>query len=392
MVIVIILNFLFIGLFMILVKLIYQEIKVKISQKASGILLSSNLNFNQIILILNLKQILVVWTSITIIKLGEFSLFPGKDLVLISAALVSIKILNSSKEVLVADICSALSVLILGVVIGLGSHGSVLEPLSNLLASVTLVIPLLMWLTMLFSTFLICLFPQMKIILPVITSVIITLVILSSVKKVKLKHTILSLILVLATLSSIFMPKHPGKIVFHMDSLINNSFYENQVPNLSQSRTGSREILRMEKMYLQNNQETIRATSQKKMFELKRDFLIVSYISNEHQCELNAIDVSDQNMFVKAFLRVILPLPRSISQFITANGLFSSLKLQGFAKDCRALIGSQITASILRIESFDNLTCSQMNPDGFYHGRSIIRDFVSSFLSNFWTAIDHLSL
>merc|ERR1712170_306374 len=70
------------------------------------------------------------------------------------------------------------------------------------------------------------------------------------------------------------------------------------------------------------------------------------------------------------------PLPRSISQFITANGLFSSLKLQGFAKDCRALIGSQITASILRIESFDNLTCSQMNPDGFYHGRSIIRDFV----------------
>merc|ERR1711976_571545 len=87
-----------------------------------------------------------------------------------------------------------------------------------------------------------------------------------------------------------------------------------------------------------------------------------------------------------------LPLPRSISQFITANGLFSSLKLQGFAKDCRALIGSQITASILRIESFDNLTCSQMNQDGFYHGRSIIRDFVSSFLSNFWTAIDHLSL
>ena len=143
-------------------------------------------------------------------------------------------------------------------------------------------------------------------------------------------------------------------------------------------------------MYLQDIQETIRATSQKKMFE--RDFLIVSYISHEHQCEFNAIDVSDQNMFVKAFFRVILPLPRSIFQFITDNGLFSSLKLQGFAKDCRALIGRQITASILRIESHDNLTCSQMNSDGYYHGRSIIRDFVSSFLSNFWTAIDHLSL
>ena len=390
MVIVIILNFLFIGLFMILVKLIYQEITVKISQKASGILLSSNFIFNQNILILNLKQILVVWTSITMIKLGEFSPFPGKDLVLVSAALVSIKILNSSKEFLVADICSALSVLILGVVIGLGSHGSVFEPLSNLLASVTLVIPLLMWLMMLFSTFLICSFLQMKILLHVITSVTITLVILSSVKKVKLKHTLLSLILVLATVSSMFMPKHPGKNVSHMESQINNSFYENQDHNLSPSRTGSRERLRMEKMYLQDIQETIRATSQKKMFE--RDFLIVSYISHEHQCEFNAIDVSDQNMFVKAFFRVILPLPRSIFQFITDNGLFSSLKLQGFAKDCRALIGRQITASILRIESHDNLTCSQMNSDGYYHGRSIIRDFVSSFLSNFWTAIDHLSL
>jgi len=118
MVIVTLLNFLFIGQFMILVKLIYQEITVKLSQKASGILLSSKLNFNETILILNLKQILLVWISITMIKLGEFNPFPGKDFVLVSVAVASIKILNSSKEVLVADLCSALSILIMGVVIG----------------------------------------------------------------------------------------------------------------------------------------------------------------------------------------------------------------------------------------------------------------------------------
>jgi len=107
------LNFLFIGLFIILVKLIYQELAVKISQKASGILLSSKSNFNEIILILNLKQILLVWTSITMIKLGEFNPFPGQDLALLSFALVSIKILNISKATLFTELGSTLGILLL---------------------------------------------------------------------------------------------------------------------------------------------------------------------------------------------------------------------------------------------------------------------------------------
>jgi len=385
MVIVTSLNFLFIGLIVILVKLIYQEIAVKISQKASEILLSSKSNFNEIILILNLKQILLVWTSITMIKLGEFNPFSGKDLVLLSFALVSIKILNISKATLIADLGSTFSILLLGGVIGVRSSGSVIEPLSDLLASLTLAIPLLLWLLMLFTTYLLFSFLQMKILLPVIASVIITVVIL---KKVELKHSILLLILVLVFYSSTFMQKHRGdhekNFVFTLP--VNNSFY------LSQAETKHEGRLRPEKMHLKGDQETIQATLQKKMFELRRDFLIVSYKSNEYQCELNAIDISDQNVFVKAFFKIILPLPRSISQFITANGLFSSLKLQGFAKDCRALIGRQITASILKVETYDNQTCSQMNQDDSYHDRSILSNFVSSLLSNFKAAIDHLSL
>ena len=145
-------------------------------------------------------------------------------------------------------------------------------------------------------------------------------------------------------------------------------------------------------MHLKGDQETIQASLQKKIFELRRDFLIVSYKSNEYQCELNAIDISEQNVFVKAFFKIILPLPNSISQFITANGLFSSLKLQGFAKDCRALIGRQITASILKVETYDNQTCSQMNQDDNYHDQSILSNIVSSLLSNLNAVIDHLSL
>jgi len=393
MVIVTSLNFLFIGLIVILVKLIYQEIAVKISQKASEILLSSKSNFNEIILILNLKQILLVWTSITMIKLGEFNPFSGKDLVLLSFALVSIKILNISKATLIADLGSTFSILLLGGVIGVRSSGSVIEPLSDLLASLTLAIPLLLWLLMLFTTYLLFSFLQMKILLPVIASVIITVVIL---KKVELKHSILLLILVLVFFSSKFMQKHRGNqennYVFthpHTDNLVNNLSQEN---TFSQAETKHEGRLRPEKMHLKGDQETIQATLQKKMFELRRDFLIVSYKSNEYQCELNAIDISDQNVFVKAFFKIILPLPRSISQFITANGLFSSLKLQGFAKDCRALIGRQITASILKVETYDNQTCSQMNQDDSYHDRSILSNFVSSLLSNFKAAIDHLSL
>ena len=391
MVIVTLLNFLFIGQFMILVKLIYQEITVKLSQKASGILLSSKLNFNETILILNLKQILLVWISITMIKLGEFNPFPGKDFVLVSVAVASIKILNSSKEVLVADLCSALSILIMGVVIGVRSHGSVIEPLSDLLASLTLVIPLLLWLPMLFSTLLVFSFLQTKVLLPVITAVIITVVILSSVKKVQLKHTLLFLILVSAILSSYVFTQiqqrdHEEEFVLDMGNQIKKSFYFNQDHNFSQSETKDR--LRSEKMYLQDNQVIL----QKKILEFRRDLLIVSYKSYEHQCELYAIDISDQNLFVKAFFKVFLPLPRPISQFIIANGFLSSLKLQGFAKDCRALIGRQITASILRVESYDNLTCSQKNQDDYHGGGSNLRNFVSSLLSSFKAAIDHLSL
>ena len=398
MVIVTSLNFIFIGLIVILVKLIYQEIVVKISQKASGILLSSKSNFNEIILILNLKQILLVWTSITMIKLGEFNPFSGKDLVLLSLSLVSIKILNISKATLIADLGSTFSILLLGAVIGVRSSGSVIEPLSDLLASLTLVIPLLLWLLMLFTTYLLFSFLQMKILLPVIASVMITVVIL---KKVELKHSIsiLLLILILAFFSSKFMLKHRGdqdkNYVFthpHTDNPVNNSFYLNQENTFSQAETKHEGRLRPEKMHLKGDQETIQATLQMKLFELRRDFLIVSYKSNKYQCELNAIDISDQNVFVKAFFKIILPLPRSISQFITANGLFSSLKLQGFAKDCRALIGRQITASILKVETYDNQTCSQMNQDDNYHDRSILSNIVSSLFSNFKAAIDHLSL
>jgi len=396
MVIVTSLNFLFIGLIVILVKLIYQEIAVKISQKASGILLSSKSNFNEIILILNLKQILLVWTSITMVKLGEFNPFSGKDLVLLSFALVSIKILNISKATLIADLGSTFSILLLGGVIGVRSSGSVIEPLSDLLASLTLAIPLLLWLLMLFTTYLLFSFLQMKILLPVIASVIITVVIL---KKVELKHSILLLIVVLVFFSSKFMQKHRGdhekNYVFthpHTDNPVNNSIYLNQGNSFSQAETKHEGRLRPEKMYLKGDQETIQATLQMKMFELRRDFLIVSYKSNEYQCELNAIDISEQNVFVKAFFKIILPLPNSISQFITANGLFSSLKLQGFAKDCRALIGRQITASILKVETYDNQTCSQMNQDDNYYDRSILSNFVSSLLSNLNAAIDHLSL
>lgn len=268
MVIVTLLNFLFIGQFMILVKLIYQEITVKLSQKASGILLSSKLNFNETILILNLKQILLVWISITMIKLGEFNPFPGKDFVLVSVAVASIKILNSSKEVLVADLCSALSILIMGVVIGVRSHGSVIEPLSDLLASLTLVIPLLLWLPMLFSTLLVFSFLQTKVLLPVITAVIITVVILSSVKKVQLKHTLLFLILVSAILSSYVFTQiqerdHEEAFVLDMGDQIKKSFYFNQDHNFSQSETKDR--LRSEKMYLQDNQVIL----QKKILEFK---------------------------------------------------------------------------------------------------------------------------
>ena len=177
------------------------------------------------------------------------------------------------------------------------------------------------------------------------------------------------------------------------DNPINDSFYVNQENTFSQAETKHEGRLRPETMYLQDDQETIQATLQKKMFELKRDFLVVSYKSNEyHQCELNAIDISDQNVFVRAFFKIILPLPRPLSQFITSNGLFSSLKLQGFAKDCRALIGRQITASILKVETYDNQTCSQMNQDDNYHGSSVLSKFVSSLLSNFRASIDHLSL
>ena len=51
-----ILNILFIGLFISLVKLIYEEIKVKLNQKASRIILASKLNTKETILILNIYR------------------------------------------------------------------------------------------------------------------------------------------------------------------------------------------------------------------------------------------------------------------------------------------------------------------------------------------------
>ena len=94
----------------------------------------------------------------------------------------------------------------------------------------------------------------------------------------------------------------------HTDNPVNNSFYLSQENTFSQAETKHEGRLRLEKMHLKGDQETIQAPLQMKVFELRRDFLIVSYKSNKYQCELNGIDISDQNVFVKAFFKILLPL------------------------------------------------------------------------------------
>ena len=204
-----ILNILFIGLFISLVKLIYEEIKVKLNQKASRIILASKLNIKETILILNLKQILHVWILITLIKLGDLDPYPGKDIVLIIFALMSIKILNVTKETLIPDISGVFSTLLLGIVLGMRSSGSLIEAGSDVVSSLTLGLPFL-GLLLFFSMLLLLSSIQMKTLLPVIISVILTIVMLSSAKKYQFKSILLLAVVVLAILTSLFVRNHQG--------------------------------------------------------------------------------------------------------------------------------------------------------------------------------------
>ena len=395
-----ILNILFIGLFISLVKLIYEEIKVKLNQKASRIILASKLNIKETILILNLKQILHVWILITLIKLGDLDPYPGKDIVLIIFALMSIKILNVTKETLIPDISGVFSTLLLGIVLGMRSSGSLIEAGSDVVSSLTLGIPFL-GLLLFFSMLLLLSSIQMKTLLPVIISVILTIVMLSSAKKYQFKSILLLAVVVLAILTSLFVRNHQGSqnkkshIPIPMEqtnSISNSSEHQHQEHNLNQFWDQYKERLLTEI----TPQETIHihATSGKRMLEIKRDFLIISYKSYEHQCELDALDINDRNILVKAILKLILPLPRRIFQYITANGLFSSLKLQGVAPNCKSYLGRQITASILKIETYDNKTCSHLGQGEYKCGRSLFlfENIVSSLLSKCRSAVDNLFL
>ena len=65
------------------------------------------------VLLVNLQQLLLVWTLVTLLKIGSFTLYPGKDYLLVGSLALLFKCAHIKRDSLLTDVAGVTSIIIL---------------------------------------------------------------------------------------------------------------------------------------------------------------------------------------------------------------------------------------------------------------------------------------
>jgi len=352
------LNALFVIMFTGLLKSIFSEIQQKISNKAAKILqVNSSSSFDNSILLLSLVQILIVCILITVIKLGTlrdpfFILYSTGDYVILTQVILVVKIGYFTRETIAKDVLtSGCCVCLLLVLININkeSHQSLLELLNAVIIKLILLGPPIMCL--LVSSFLLAACQSLSAMMPVILiSVSLTLASMMKISNKLIYSSILLLQLIAFysdrndynfirennhnLLSSDNFPSHQQNFTFE-----NYSSFEDFVPKVcyeaEKENVPTKAIIKEELLKCDHHENT-------SFIAIQRHFLVIFAKNDTKSCLVEAVDVTDKNIFIKSFIKV----SSMISDFIGVRiKMFNSVSLQGHSSFCKKLIGTEVMST-----------------------------------------------
>jgi len=251
------------------------------------------------------------------------------------------------KDVLTSGCCVCLLLVLIN--INKESHQSLLELLNAVIIKLILLGPPIMCL--LVSSFLLAACQSLSAMMPVILiSVSLTLASMMKISNKLIYSSILLLQLIAFysdrndynfirennhnLLSSDNFPSHQQNFTFE-----NYSSFEDFVPKVcyeaEKENVPTKAIIKEELLKCDHHENT-------SFIAIQRHFLVIFAKNDTKSCLVEAVDVTDKNIFIKSFIKV----SSMISDFIGVRiKMFNSVSLQGHSSFCKKLIGTEVLST-----------------------------------------------
>jgi len=393
------LNVAFAMIFMVLLKVLSHEIQLKISHKALKILQNENIRYQDKILVVILVQILLVVSLTTVIRLGQSNIVPGKDYLLICWIFIILKIFHCSRETINCDVSGGISLLFLCYFLEPNVQGSVLEITSNLFVWSSALVPIIN-LGFILS---ICFILQTNF------TIITTIILMGILFKInrKLCFSVLMLMTCLLAFKNIQL-FHPAS-----HSIIDSNLHDNNIAPVSQPENVNQiyanfstkdleaeKLLKCEQKSLVLPEEEIitnkipddiiepisEEVDSERLVFMQRTYFVRNVKNTDDLCEVDAVDVTEENVIRKILLKITLKIQNLFPQTDLVGTIFNSVQLRGTASDCEELLGTQlISSSSTLISSSNNISLMSSNID------IIFTSDLSSFTSKMYSLMSSVT-
>merc|ERR1719166_620760 len=96
----------------------------------------------------------------------------------------------------------------------------------------------------------------------------------------------------------------------------------------------------------------------------QRTYFVRNVKNTDDLCEVDAVDVTEENVIRKILLKITLKIQNLFPQTDLVGAIFNSVQLRGTASDCEELLGTQlISSSSSLMSSLNNISLMSSNID-----------------------------
>jgi len=378
--------------FTLLLKLVMQEIRVKINQKAVKILQIKHVGRTEDVLVVNLHQLLLVWSLVTLLKLGSFHLFAAQDYLLIGSCVIILKIVHIKRQSLSSDLASVFSLSILIILLNTcHPSDSVLQLLSDLLLKTIILSPVAV----------------IGIIFTIVSVEPVSLIILVLVMLLFRINVRLGFLVSVCCLSSIVITNlelSPAELNKPEEASFNKSLatqfiipstetiIKNEIILFHQYIENIKTVEKYQEMKAETATEQVCGEQKEKsnLVEKRQYFVFESSIINKNLCHVEVFDITNFNIIFRKVLRLTWWISQYIPVSLKHKIYQPSLSLQGSSDHCSSLPGQEIlTSSTDMISNSSNCVLFNQFNIGTSDEDSVTRKILSMFQHVYQRISDH---
>jgi len=376
--------------FTLLLKLVMQEIRVKINQKAVKILQIKHVGRTEDVLVVNLHQLLLVWSLVTLLKLGSFHLFAAQDYLLIGSCVIILKIVHIKRQSLSSDLASVFSLSILIILLNTcHPSDSVLQLLSDLLLKTIILSPVAV----------------IGIIFTIVSVEPVSLIILLLVILLFRINVRLGFMVSMCCLSSIVITNlelSPAKLNKPEEASFNKSLATQFIVPSTESIIKNEKILfhqyieniktiqKYQEIETETSKEQVCKEQKENVVEKRQYFVFESSNINKNLCHVEVFDITSFNIIFRKVLRLTWWISQYIPVSLKHKIYQPSLSLQGSSDHCSSLPGQEIlTSSTDMISNSSNCVLFNQFNIGTSDEDSVTRKILSMFQHVYQRISDH---